>query len=110
MSKWKVVYYSEKVESSILSWPQKLLERFLRVVDLVELEGANLRMPLARAFGDGLFKIRVKSTDGAGRAFFCYMVKQEIMVLHGFVKKTRETPVRELRLAQKRMREVRNAI
>jgi len=110
MGNWRVVYYNSKVEVKILAWPQKLLERYLRIVNLIESEGANLRMPLARALGDGLFEIRVKAKDGIGRAFFCYAVKQEVMVLHGFIKKTRETPLKELKLAQKRMREVKYAI
>lgn len=110
VNNWKVVYYNEKVKAKIRAWPQKLVERFLRVVDLVEIEGANLRMPLARAFGNGLFEIRIKSKDGIGRAFFCYATKQEIMILHGFIKKTREIPLKELKLAQARMKEVKNAI
>lgn len=110
MNGWRVVYYNKKVKANIRAWPQKLLERFLRIVDLVEIEGANLRMPLARAFGNGLFEIRIKSKDGIGRAFFCYATRQEVMILHGFIKKTRETPLKELKLAQKRMKEVRNAI
>jgi len=34
---------------------------------------------------------------------------QKILVLHGFIKKTQITPRRELRLAIKRMKEVKNA-
>jgi phage-related protein len=37
------------------------------------------------------------------------MKEQKILVLNGFIKKTQTTPRRELRLAIKRMEEVKNA-
>jgi phage-related protein len=36
------------------------------------------------------------------------MERKRIVILHAFVKKTEETPERELKLARKRMKEVRN--
>ncbi|WP_043276676.1 type II toxin-antitoxin system RelE/ParE family toxin, partial [Burkholderia pseudomallei] len=42
------------------------------------------------------------------RVFYCTHVGQQVVVLHSFVKKTQETPQRELRIAQARLREVRN--
>jgi hypothetical protein len=38
----------------------------------------------------------------------CFIAGQRIVVLHVFVKKAQETPDKELRLARKRMKEVRN--
>jgi len=35
------------------------------------------------------------------------MVGREIVVLHGFIKKTQETPNKELTLARKRLKEIR---
>jgi phage-related protein len=34
------------------------------------------------------------------------MVEQEIIILHSFIKKTQKTPEKELKLAKKRMREL----
>jgi phage-related protein len=36
---------------------------------------------------------------------FC-LARERMVLLHGFVKKTRKTPARDLRLALKRMNEV----
>jgi phage-related protein len=36
------------------------------------------------------------------------MVRQEIVMLHSFVKKTQKTPDKELKLAKQRMREIKN--
>ncbi len=59
--------------------------------------------------GDGLFELRCKGAEGIGRAFYCTMVGREIVILHNFIKKTQETPDRELMTARKRLKEVKHA-
>lgn len=55
--------------------------------------------------GGGLFEIRTKGQEGIGRAFFCTLVGQRIVILHGFIKKTDKTPKHELDIAKQRMSE-----
>ena len=62
----------------------------------------NLGLPHSRAFGDGLFELRPRGRAGIGRAFYCFLIGRRVMVLHAFVKKTQETPDREIKLARKR--------
>jgi phage-related protein len=50
---------------------------------------------------------RVKGEEGVARAFYCTMVGRQIVILHGFVKKMQETPDSELKIARKRLKEVR---
>jgi phage-related protein len=54
----------------------------------------------------GLWEIR--STIGSGRIarVFFVLIKDRMILLHGFVKKTQKTPDKELRLASSRMKEV----
>jgi hypothetical protein len=40
--------------------------------------------------------------------FYCFLVGKRVVVLHAFIKKSQETPDRELKLARKRMKEVSN--
>jgi len=61
-----------------------------------------------RAMGQGLFELRCKGKEGIGRAFYCTMVGREIVVLHCFIKKTQDTPDKELAIARKRLKEVLN--
>ncbi len=68
--------------------------------------GPNLGLPYTKPFGDGLFEIRAKGVEGIGRAFFCSLVSRKILILHGFVKKTQQTPNKELKIARKRLKEV----
>jgi phage-related protein len=71
--------------------------------------GPQLRVPHSRPMGDGLFELRPRGSEGIGRVFYCFVVDQHVIVLHAFIKKTQETPERELKLARRRMKEVQNA-
>ncbi|AYE29136.1 hypothetical protein CNX72_18715 [Burkholderia pseudomallei] len=105
---WTVVYYNERVKRDVFALPAGILADYLRLLDLMQEFGADLRMPHSRAMGDGLFELRPKGREGIGRVFYCTHVGRHVVVLHSFVKKTQETPQNELRTARTRLSEVRN--
>ena len=104
--KWQIKYYSPKLEKEILSLPDGLLARYLRLTDLMFEFGSNLGMPHTKPLDGGLFELRVKSKEGIARVFFCTKIGKKIIMLHSFVKKSQKTPKKELRLAKTRMSEV----
>lgn len=59
------------------------------------------KMPLVKSLGAGIFEIRSKLNNKISRVFFCLKDKQ-IVLLHAFIKKTQETPNRELNIAKER--------
>ncbi|MCX7012736.1 MAG: type II toxin-antitoxin system RelE/ParE family toxin [Candidatus Sumerlaeota bacterium] len=91
--------------AEIEAWPVDVLADYARMVELLMEHGPNVRFPHSRAFGDGLFELRPRGRSGAGRALYCFAIGQRVVVLHAFVKKSRRTPVRDLKLARKRMKE-----
>ncbi len=100
---WKITYHTETVETFVLALPDGLLARYLRLTDMMLVFGPNLGMPYTRAMSDGLFELRVKGKEGIARIFYCTVVEEKIVMLHGFVKKSQKTPARELRLARERL-------
>jgi phage-related protein len=74
----------------------------------MELYGPDLGMPHTRAMGQGLFELRLKAAEGIARVFYCTIVDRQIVMLHQFVKKTEKTPAKELEIARRRMKEVKN--
>src|SRR5262245_55676008 len=63
-------------------------------------------MPLCRAMSDGLWEMRSNlPSKRIWRVPFCSM-RERIVVLPGFIKKTQKTPDQELSLARKRKREL----
>jgi len=101
-------FYSESVQDEILDWPDGIQASFTRIAEQMTVHGSNLGMPYTKPFGDGLFEIRAKGRKGIGRAFFCTLVGRRIVILHGFIKKTEQTPAKELRIARQRLKEVQN--
>lgn len=71
--------------------------------------GPDLGMPHTRAMGGGLFELRLQATEGIARVFYCTMIGKRIMILHQFTKKTKKTPPKELGIARRRMKEVKDA-
>jgi len=53
----------------------------------------------------GLREVRSDLPDGRISRVFFYVSGSEMILLHGFVKKTQKTPDRELKLANKRKKE-----
>jgi phage-related protein len=68
--------------------------------------GPNLGEPHTKAFGEGLFELRLKGAEGIARVFFCTLVGRRIVMLHSFIKKSQKTPPRERRIAEARMKEI----
>lgn len=74
---------------------------------LKELEyGWPIGMPLCRPMGKGLHELRV-SLESKREARVLFVVKDEqLIALHGFVKKSKKTPKADLDLARQRQREL----
>lgn len=106
---WTISYYSESIQKEILTLPAGFLARYLRYSDRMELYGPNLGMPHTRAMREGLFELRIQAAEGILRVFYCTIVGRKIVMLHQFIKKTDKTPSRELNIARRRMKEVKDA-
>jgi len=104
---WKISYYNKSVAEGVGAWPEKIRAKYLYILKLITDLGPNLGPPHTDSMGDGLFEIRAKGQEGIGRAFFYTIVGKEVVILHEFIKKTQETPKKELKTARTRLKEVR---
>ena len=68
--------------------------------------GWPVGMPLCRSLGGGLWEVRsdLPSRRIARVLFFLY--EGQIALVHGFIKKTQQTPSDDIALARRRMREI----
>lgn len=60
-------------------------------------------LPLVDGFGKGLYEVRTSVDDDIYRVLFCN-IRNIMVLLHGFVKKTQRTPKADLDLARKRQK------
>ena len=102
--KMPVVFYRTRGGSEIVrDWLRALDERDRNAIglDLMRIQFRwPVGMPLCRAMGDGLWEVRTSLS----RVLFC-VVKERVVVLHGFIKKTQKTPDDELALVRRRKKE-----
>jgi phage-related protein len=102
MVSWTIEYFSEAVRLEIDAFPAGIRASYARLTELLEEFGLDLRMSHSRAMGGGLFELHPKGREDVAIVFYCTQVGKRIIVLHSFIKKTNETPKRELEIARKR--------
>ncbi len=68
--------------------------------------GWPIGLPSCRPVGSGLYETRSNISDGRiARVMFC-IVKNEMVLLHGFVKKSQKAPANDVELARRRQKEI----
>lgn len=106
---YTISFYSENVQSEIMALPETLQAQYIALSVRMQTVGPNLGEPHSKAFGGGLFELRLKGTEGIARVFYCALMGRRILMLHSFIKKTQKTPPRERRVAETRLKEIKNA-
>lgn len=104
-----VFYQTSSGASPVVEWLREMAREDRRQLglDLLRVqENWPIGMPLCRSLGGGMWEVRSSLLGGKiARLLFC-LHGGEIFVLHGFIKKTQKTPAQDLKLAEKRMKEV----
>ena len=98
----KRVYLDKNAEKELRVFDEEVQLEFEAYFKVLELEG-KLDLPQAKKVSRDLFEIRIK-LKGEYRGFYAYIGKFGIVVLHFFRKKTQKTPVKDLELAQRRLK------
>lgn len=71
-------------------------------LEMLGREGNRLRLPLSRSLGRGLHELRIPHPEGPFRIVYCFQPVRVALLLHGFVKRTEQTPEDDLKLARQR--------
>jgi phage-related protein len=70
--------------------------------------GWPIGMPYCKPLGHGLYEVRSDISNQRIARLIFFIKANEMILLHGFIKKTQKTPKPELDLAIKRKKEVEN--
>ena len=105
-------YRSANGHEPVREWLKRLTQNERQVIgkDIQKVEfGWPLGLPVCRALGQGLWEVRSElPSQRIARVLFC-IVEGEMILLHGFVKKTQRTPKRDLELARTRKMRIERA-
>ena len=104
----KVVFFQTGTGNEpVREWLKTLSKDDCKVIgtDILTVQYAwPVGKPLVDHLGDGLWEVRSRLDNRLARTLFA-MVDQEIVLLHGFIKKQQKTPADELELAKKRKKQ-----
>ena len=105
MDKLEVEFYTKDngekpAKDFILSLDTKMRAKVLGIISVLEEKGNYLREPYSKHLEDGIFEIRGKVGTDITRVLYFFYYGKRIIITNGFVKKTQETPRREIKLAK----------
>jgi phage-related protein len=102
-------YLSATGRRPVREWLLGLSKNDRRIVgkDIQKVEfGWPIGMPYCRPLGRGLWEVRSDLSGGRiARVIFC-IAGGEMVLLHGFEKKSQKTPTQDIELALKRKKEI----
>ena len=99
----KEILYDKNALKELREFREEVQEEFQAYIKTLRQEG-KLEFPEARKITKHLFEIRVIH-EGIYRAFYAYAMKDSIVLLHFFQKKTQKTPLKNVKLAQQRLKQ-----
>jgi phage-related protein len=101
--------FHPKALEAIRSYPSKARHDIGgAILDLQN--GSRLTMPLSRpmrSVAPGVHEIRVRDAAGIYRAFYLLESARGVIVFHAFEKRTQKTPLHEIDVGRRRLREMR---
>ena len=104
----KVVFFkTDTGNEPVREWLKALSKEDCKVIgtDILTVQYAwPVGRPLVDNLGDGIWEVRSRLDNRIARTLFA-VVDEEIVLLHGFIKKQQKTPQDELDLAKKRKRQ-----
>ena len=101
-------YRTAAGRETVLEWLRRLDKKDRQIIglDLMRVQfGWPIGMPLVRSLKEGLWEVRADlPSQRIARLLLCFH-EEQLVVLHGFIKKTQKTAPSDLALARRRMKE-----
>lgn len=102
----QVVFYKKQngtvpVEDFLQSLDMKMQAKVVRAIDMLKVNGYELREPYSKSLGDGIFELRVQVATDISRVLYFFVVNGKVVLTHGFIKKTEKTPLSEIDRAKR---------
>jgi phage-related protein len=106
-----VFYRSASGNEPVRDWLKSLSKEDRKAIgdDIQTVQyGWPLGMPLVEHIENGIWEVRTTIRSGIARTLFM-LERDTLVLLHGFIKKTRATPAQDKALARQRKRDVEGA-
>lgn len=105
---WTVEIFNTAVAAEMEALPDDMRARLARLIRVIQEFGfPALPRDSVKHLEDKLWELRVTGRDGISRAIYVTASGRRVVIVRVFVKKTQQTPRRELEIARARAKEVR---
>jgi len=105
---WTVETLNTIVDEELTALPADMRARFSRIAALIETVGLEkVREPHIKHLEGPLWEIRMQAKGDIARALYVTAHEKRVVIVRVFVKKTEKTPRRDIELALRRAKEVR---
>jgi phage-related protein len=105
MAGWTVEVLNNEVATELDAWPRELRAALTRITDRVASIGLDrMGEPHVRHIDGKLWEMRPSGKHTEGRALYVTTTGRRVVIVLAFVKKTRKTPDRIIKLAHERAR------
>lgn len=87
-----LIYQAENGNVPLLMWLKKqnqdVQEKSYALIEKLQEKGHQLRMPHSKPLGEGIFELRFRVRKVRYRILYCYVGKDEAILINGFTKKS----------------------
>ncbi len=106
MQEFEIIFYdkpdgTEPVKEFLDSLDVKMRAKMLRTIQLLAVNGTDLREPYSKGLEDGIFELRAKVGSDISRVLYFFIVGRKVILTNGFIKKTNKIPAGEKEKAKR---------
>lgn len=101
---WNIIFYEKEdgtrpIQEFLDQLPVKHNAKALRDIDILEKYGTALTEPHVKHISGKLWELRIRLANDISRIFYFIPIGNNIVLLHGFVKRIQKTLSREVETA-----------
>lgn len=106
MQEFEILFYdkpdgTEPVREFLDSLDVKMRAKMLWTIQLLAINGTELREPYSKPLEDGIFELRAKVGSDISRVLYFFVIGRRVILTNGFIKKGTKTPTGEKELAKR---------
>jgi len=106
--KWEIEFYQDSqgnipVQAFILQQPATVKAKFIHYIDMLQDFGLSLGQPYVKKLKDDVWELRIRYSSNYYRILYFATSGHRFILVHTFLKKTKETPKSEIEVAKYRI-------
>ena len=106
--KWEIEFYQDSqgnipVQDFISQQSAKVKAKFIHYIDMLRDFGLSLGQPYVKKLKDDVWELRIRYSSNYYRILYCATSGRRFILVHTFLKKTKETPKSEIEVAKYRI-------